>query len=261
MHLTWFDNNSWLIEFGGKRILLDPWLVGELMFGDTPWLFRGVHRQDPPIPAAIDLVLLSQGLPDHSHIPTLKTLNRDLPVVGSPGAAQVVQRLGYSQVTALNHGQTYPLGEDLEITAVPGSLVGPNTVENGYLIKEISSGLQLYYEPHGFHAQEVRETCPIDVVLTPMFVLSLPLVGPVIKGGKDAIELAKQVRPQVMLPTTSAAATDYHGLLVKLLKAEGGPEIIRQELARAQLSTQVLTPAPYERTEIPLYPRSMPQAA
>ena len=34
MHLTWLDSNSWLIEMGGQRILLDPWLSGPLVFGN-----------------------------------------------------------------------------------------------------------------------------------------------------------------------------------------------------------------------------------
>jgi len=40
MYLTWLDSNSWLIELAGKRILLDPWLVGDLTFGNLTWLFR-----------------------------------------------------------------------------------------------------------------------------------------------------------------------------------------------------------------------------
>ncbi|WP_322742709.1 MBL fold metallo-hydrolase [Synechocystis salina] len=40
MELTWYDSNSWLIEMGGQRILLDPWLVGDLTFGNTPGCFE-----------------------------------------------------------------------------------------------------------------------------------------------------------------------------------------------------------------------------
>ena len=41
MHLTYLDSNSWLIEIGSQKILLDPWLVGSLVFGNLPWLFKG----------------------------------------------------------------------------------------------------------------------------------------------------------------------------------------------------------------------------
>lgn len=261
MHLTWLDNNSWLIEFGGKRILLDPWLVGPLVFAEMPWLFKGVRPQDDPAPEGIDLILLSQGLPDHSHPPTLQHLDHTLPVVGSPAAAQVVRSMGYDSITTLDHGQTHTVGEDLEIKALPGSLVGPTTVENGYLLQERSSGLKLYYEPHGFHAQELIDAAPIDVVITPMVVLSLPLVGPIIKGGEETIELAKRVQPQVMVPTAATGETHYEGLLIHLLQVQGGPDQIRQGLTEADLPTQVITPTPHHRIEIPLQSRTMAQAA
>ncbi|MEM1369418.1 MAG: MBL fold metallo-hydrolase, partial [Cyanobacteria bacterium P01_H01_bin.15] len=32
MHLTYLDSNSWLIELAGQQILLDPWLVDDLVF-------------------------------------------------------------------------------------------------------------------------------------------------------------------------------------------------------------------------------------
>ncbi len=41
MHLTYFGANSWLIELGKQRILIDPWLVRSLIFGNLPWLFQG----------------------------------------------------------------------------------------------------------------------------------------------------------------------------------------------------------------------------
>jgi L-ascorbate metabolism protein UlaG (beta-lactamase superfamily) len=41
MRLIYFGANSWLIELGQQRILIDPWLVGSLMFGNLTWLFKG----------------------------------------------------------------------------------------------------------------------------------------------------------------------------------------------------------------------------
>ena len=75
MHLTWLDSNTWLIEIGGKRILLDPWLVGSLVFGNLDWLFKGLRRNERPITENIDLIVLSQGIEDHTHPRTLKQLD------------------------------------------------------------------------------------------------------------------------------------------------------------------------------------------
>ncbi|NJK38277.1 MAG: MBL fold metallo-hydrolase [Oscillatoriales cyanobacterium RM2_1_1] len=251
MYLTWLDSNSWLLEMGQKRILIDPWLVGPLVFGNLPWLFKGERLQPRGIPESIDLILLSQGLEDHAHPPTLKQLDKSIPVVGSPGAAKVARELGYSQVTALEHGSIYPL-EQIEIRAVPGSPIGPNLVENGYLLQEQATGYKLYYEPHGYHAQELKNVAPIDVVITPIIDLALPLVGSIIKGQASALEVAQWVQPQVMLPTAAGGDIKFEGILLSVLKAVGSVEDFRSLLARHQLSIRVLDPTPGERFEVPL---------
>jgi L-ascorbate metabolism protein UlaG (beta-lactamase superfamily) len=122
MKLTWLDNNSWLMEISGKRILLDPWLVGSLVFGNLEWLFNGVKSKTYELKDPIDLILLSQGLEDHAHIPTLKELDHTIPVVASPNGAKVVQELGYTEVHSLSHGESYTLDETVKIKAFPGSL-------------------------------------------------------------------------------------------------------------------------------------------
>ena len=118
MNLTYLDSNSWLIEIDGQRILLDPWLVGELTFGNAGWLFRGKKNNPQPIPENIDLILLSQGLEDHAHPPTLKKLDKQIPVVASPNAAKVVQELGYATVNTLDHHESFSLGEKVLIKAI-----------------------------------------------------------------------------------------------------------------------------------------------
>ncbi|NET37913.1 MAG: MBL fold metallo-hydrolase [Cyanothece sp. SIO1E1] len=168
MHLTWLDSNTWLLEISGQKIIIDPWLIGPLVFGNLPWFFRGERPQPRPIPQNIDLILLSQGLVDHAHPETLQQMDRNIPVVGSTSAAKVVQELGYTQVMSLAHGETFTLNQAVEIKAVPGSPVGPGVVENGYVLKHLRQGATVYYEPHGFHSPTLKEMAPIDVVITPI---------------------------------------------------------------------------------------------
>lgn len=241
MEVTWLDSNSWLLELGGQRVLLDPWLVGDLVFGNQAWLFKGNHPHPRPLPTDIDLILLSQGLEDHAHPPTLKALDRSIPVVGSPSAAKVAQGLGYSQVTALTHGEIWTSGH-LSIKAVPGSPIGPTTVENGYVLRDTQMGTSLFYEPHGFHRESLKAEAPVDVVITPVLDLALPLVGPIIRGHQGALELAEWLQPQVILPTADAAEVRYSGLLLSLLKAVGGTEVLQRSLQAKGYSTQVLSP-------------------
>ena len=256
MYLTWLDSNSWLIELAGKRILLDPWLVGNLTFGNLTWLFRSYRHQERAIPESLDLILLSQGLEDHAHPETLKRLDKTIPIVGSSSAAAVAQRLGFAQVTALKHGETFTL-DHLAIQATPGSPLGPMVQENGYLLKDLDSGVKLYYEPHGFHAPTLKENAPIEVAIVPLIDLALPLIGSIIKGTESALKLAQAVQPQVMLPTAAGGDVLFDGVLISMLKAIGSSDQFRAKLAENQLQTRVLEPKPGERVKISLQPAAI----
>lgn len=253
MYLTYLDSNSWLIELGDTCILLDPWLVGDLIFGGAPWLFRGFRKMPRAIPAKIDLILLSQGLEDHAHPETLKHLDRDIPVVASPNAAKVVQNLGYTQVTALAHGEVYEKGDRLKIQAFPGSPIGPFLTENAYLLSDRQQGTRLYYEPHGYHDPSLQQEAPVDVVITPLINLELPLVGPFIKGQESALTVAEWLRPQIMLPTAAGGDIQFEGLLLSVLKAVGSGADFQAQLVARGLSTQVIEPKAGDRTELSIH--------
>lgn len=61
-------------------------------------------------------------MPDHAHLPTLEVLPRDLHVVANPAAAKIVQGLGYSNVTVLEHGESATVADGrLRVTAVAGA--------------------------------------------------------------------------------------------------------------------------------------------
>ncbi len=55
------------------------------------------------------------------------------------------------------HGETYSFDNSIEIRAVPGSLVGHTLVENGYILKELSTGNTVCYEPHGSHSKKIKQ--------------------------------------------------------------------------------------------------------
>ncbi len=254
MYLTWLDNNSWLIELAGKRILLDPWLVGDLIFANLTWLFRGSRSRDRPIPENLDLILLSQGIEDHAHPETLKQLDKSIPVVASPSAAKVASSLGFDQVTALHHGEIFTLADQIQILATVGSLVGPTTKENGYLFTALDTGMKLYYEPHGFHDSRLKEFAPIDVVITPQIDLALPLVGSIIKGNQNGLKLAQAVHPQVMIPTAAGGNITFEGMLVSMLNTIGSPNEFREKLAQHHPTTQVVEPKPGVSYEVAIAP-------
>ena len=251
MNLTYFDSNSWLIEIDGTRILLDPWLVGKLIFGNQAWLFEGSKNNPQPIPENVDLILLSQGLEDHAHPPTLKQLDKNIPVVASPNAAKVVTELGYKNVTALEHQESHQLGQ-IEIKAVPGSPIGPTLVENGYIIKGLESGKNIYYEPHGYHSDSLQQAAPIDVIITPLIDLKLPLLGAVIRGQETALQVCKQLHPQVILSTAAGGDVEFKGLVTSILSAEGSVDEFSRLLEQNNLSTKAINPQSGETIELSL---------
>lgn len=257
MYLTYLDSNSWLIEIADKKILLDPWLEGDLVFGNAPWFFRGEKLEKRIIPEDIDLILLSQGLEDHAHPPTLKKLDRNIPVVGSPTAAKVVTELGYTQVTALEHQEKFTLGETVEIKAVPGSPIGPQLVENGYIVKNLATGHNLYYEPHGYHSESLKEDAPVDVIITPIITLKLFQFLPFIQGQKTALEACQILQPQVILPTAAGGDVKFDGILTSVLSTEGTIADFQNFLSKNNLSTEVIEPKPGDRFAVELKDRAL----
>ncbi|MBA3920792.1 MAG: MBL fold metallo-hydrolase [Nostocaceae cyanobacterium] len=252
MYITWLDSNSWLIEMRSQRILVDPWLVGSLVFGGLPWLFKGDRPTPQQIPDKIDLILLSQGLEDHTHPPTLQQLDHNIPVVASPNAAKIVKELGYTQVTALTHGETFTLNNEVKIRATPGSPIGPMLVENGYLLEDLTAGTKLYYEPHGYHAPVLKDFAPVDVVITPIVDLEIPLLGAIIKGKQSALQIAEWLRPQVIMPTAAGGDVTFTGLLISVLSAQGSTDDLRSVLVQHNLTTKVVEPKPGVRFELEL---------
>ncbi len=250
MQLTYYGANSWLLEFEQQRILIDPWLVESLTFGGQKWFFEGTHAQPITMPEQIDLILLSQGLPDHAHPPTLEKLDRSIPVVGSKSAAKVVQGLGYSNVTALSPGETHRWGDALEIHATAGAPVPQ--IENGYVLSGLTSGKKLYYEPHGFSDSKLPSYGPIDVVLAPVVDLTIPLAGAFVKGNETTVKLLKDVQARYVLPTTAGEGIEYSGIIDKLLAMKGSPEDFQRQLQAAELETQFVNAKPQEAIALAL---------
>ena len=148
--LTWLDLNTWLIELGSRRLLVDPWFVGPMTFGLPSWLLQLERPRPRPCPEQLDVVLLSQGLPDHCHPPSLARLDRNIPVIAPASAAKVVQTLGFGNLTILKPGECHQF-LDLHIHATRGSAIGPGQQENGYVLHSVIANTCLYYEPHGHH--------------------------------------------------------------------------------------------------------------
>ena len=210
---TYLGANGWLLNLAGLRMLLDPWLTGPLVFPPGAWLLKGELPRPMPIPDSLDLLLLTQGLPDHAHPETLQALPKDIPVVASAAAARVVKRLGFQEITSLQPGNTTNAG-DLTIRATAGAAVP--AVENGYLL-DWSEG-SLYLEPHGV-LDPALDHRNVDTLITPVVDLGLPLLGAFITGARVMPDLISRFQPKTVLASTTGGDVQFSGVISSLLNA------------------------------------------
>jgi hypothetical protein len=224
---TYLGANGWLLSFAGLRVLVDPWFTGPLSFGPIDWLLKGELATPQPPPDALDLLLLSQGLPDHCHLPSLALLPRDLPVVASPTAARKAQQLGFNPITPLRPGERHSHGA-LVITATAGAAVPQ--IENGWLLDHPAGSL--YLEPHGFLSPELPGRA-LTAVITPVIDVGLPLAGAFVRGRSALPELLERFQPATVLASTTGGDVRFSGLLASALQVAGTPEEAAALVARA----------------------------
>jgi L-ascorbate metabolism protein UlaG (beta-lactamase superfamily) len=110
--ITYIGHATVLIELDGVRLLTDPLLR-----------HRIVHlRRRRPYPtfdnlSRLDAVLLSHHHRDHLDIPSLKKLGRETRLIGPPGTASILKKVGFTRVDELAVGDRLTMG-DVTIEAV-----------------------------------------------------------------------------------------------------------------------------------------------
>ena len=245
-------------------MLADPWLVGPLTFGPPSLAF--LYSATKPsgdlgvaAAAGADVLLLTQGLDDHAHRPTLRALaaaNPALPVVGSPAGAAVARECGFADVTPLAPGSRHRAACGVTVAAPQGALVGPpwSTRENGFLITEdAADGICAYYEPHlDYQESSVRAAMQaagrsaVDLVVAPCTKVSLAGYPLVLASPDAVLRLLRLLRPRVLLPLRNDVIAQS-GAIAPAIGDSGGVEAVRAALvADAQLSgtVRLLEPAP-----------------
>ena len=238
---TYYGANGWLLEFDDLRVLVDPWLRGSLSFPPGGWMLKGELPEQRPAPEHLDLLLLTQGLADHAHPESLDLLPRNLPVIGSVAATQVVKKLGFETIQALKPGECTN-HKGLAIRATAGAPVP--MVENGYLLEHASGSL--YLEPHGFLDPEIPSQS-LDAVITPMVDLGLPGLGSFVKGCSVMPQLVERFQPSTVLASTSGGDVRFSGALNGLLQMQGS---VASTGATLPDSSHWIDPTPGERLVI-----------
>jgi L-ascorbate metabolism protein UlaG (beta-lactamase superfamily) len=106
--LTFAGHATVLLELGGRRFLTDPVLRTRLVH-----LRRVVAPPAGDLIADLDAVLLSHLHHDHLDLPSLKRVDRSVPVVTARGAGRLARRAGFTDVIELRAGDT------VEIAGIP----------------------------------------------------------------------------------------------------------------------------------------------
>ena len=207
LEAVYFGANSWLIEIDGIKVIIDPWLKGDLIFKPGEWFLKGKLAYELPIPKNIDLILLTQGLEDHTHPETLKKFSRDIPIIASKSACQIVNKMRFKHITMLTPGEEL-IFKGLKVKATAGARVPLQ--ENGYICSHKNGSF--YIEPHGYLDKSITQE-KVDVLITPIVDLGFPLIGDFIRGASIYKDLIKQFKPKYILASTTGGGVQFEGLL------------------------------------------------
>lgn len=116
MKITYYNNTSTLVEHQGCKILFDPWLIGKTYYGSwTMYPKLDINIKDFQ---DINFIHISHIHPDHCHIPTLKQLPDDIPILIHKWDSKFVkgnlERIG-KKVIELEHGEKFELSKEFFI--------------------------------------------------------------------------------------------------------------------------------------------------
>ncbi|PXF47370.1 hypothetical protein BWQ96_02850 [Gracilariopsis chorda] len=242
------SNNSFALRHADKTILVDPWLYHDLIFF-TPAFFRAKKPLAPDPQndfrsfdaSKVDAIVLTQALPDHAHVPTLRRLPKHIPVISTPAARSILRQLRFSNVTYTDYAQTVSPFPAVRITTLKGSLVGPpwSRPEHAYIFtfdtQNQSPPIQLYHEPHGNNDQRALRQYQgrIDVVVAPVKAARLAFGYALVNGVEQALQLCRCVLPRTVVPFDNGSG-NVSGVLATLLRGEGGLHEFRTRLAEEQ---------------------------
>lgn len=221
---TYLGSNGWILDFNKCRLLIDPWLEGDLVFPPGEWFFKGSLENDIPVPKNIDLILITQGLPDHCHIKTLLKFSKEIDIVCPKSAFNLLSKNGFSSIKLISPQEIVNL-KGLRIEATSGAKV-PHT-ENGYIVEGYEGSF--YIEPHGFFDKNIKER-KLDAVITPTKDLGLPFVGNFIKGNDVLPKLIKSFKPNYVLSSTTGGDVKFSGILNKFIKIKDNEKILGSKL-------------------------------
>ena len=221
---TYLGSNGWVIEFADSKIVIDPWLMGDLVFPPGKWFFKGYLKEEIPTPTNVSLILLTQGLPDHCHLPSLKRFDRKTKIICPKSAYQSLKNIGFKSIEIMRPSDKITIG-NIRIETTSGAPV-PQT-ENGYIVEHKEGSF--YIEPHGFFDKRIRPR-KLDAVITPTKSLKLPILGSFVKGAEVIPELINAFDPKFILSSTIGGEAEYSGVLNNFISVDNPKQQLKCQL-------------------------------
>jgi L-ascorbate metabolism protein UlaG (beta-lactamase superfamily) len=194
--VTWVGHSTVLVELDGVRLLTDPILrnrVGPLRR----------HGARPPagVDERLDALLVSHLHHDHADVPSLRRIDRRVPVLAPPGAGELLTGLGFNSVSELAPGDSAAI-DGIEVTAVEADHPNEGRFERGgeavgFLI---AGSRRVYFAGDTDLYDGMRGLCPdLDLALLPIWGWG-PSIGPGHLDPERAARAAALLSPKTAVP-------------------------------------------------------------
>ena len=203
--ICWLSHASFLIQLGGKRILIDP------VFGNLPFYKRQIEFPYPaPTLGKIDYLLVSHAHYDHLDIPSIRAVapHHSKAILPS-GMSRLLRKVNPSIETTELHWYEEFNHEGLTITLVParhwsrrGVFDTNRSLWGGYLLSY--NGKTIYFAgdtAEGTHFEEIGSRYDIDIALLPIGAYDpVSIMRANHLNPQQAYDAFKQLRAKKMIP-------------------------------------------------------------
>ena len=236
-------DNSWRIEFGGKSILIDPWLKGVEVdyFG---WFNTQWHKTAPKNIGDVndfDLVIITQKYPDHFHPETLIELNPKSLIVPTSIEKAVKKILPNAHVSSFQNKPMQLFEGALRIHFLPTKRkIDP--IYDALLLEDGTDSVLL--ATHGYAGYPewksyIETMPPIKIAFTPFNLYKLPVfLGGTVAPGLNAVKRLIQHHKPFKVVATHDEDKHAKGLVQKFAKVTFSPS--SEDLLKDPLFTDCL---------------------
>lgn len=234
--LTRVVHASVLLDFGGARILTDPWL------SERRFYYQGEPRS---IATAADLpelagIVISHDHYDHCDLGALVGYpDKTVPFAVVPGLAAKVRAAGFTNVVELAPWQSTHLGP-VEVTAAPASHGVPEVT---FVLR--ADGHTVYFGADTLRIPELDEVArrfpDLDLALLPINGLRIrpALNRQVVMDATEAADLTRALRPRLAVPIHYAFSSGPLGDRIMTKAERNRPDLYRDAAADLAPNTTV----------------------